>query len=128
MADFKPDQTVYLPDGREAVYFARLKGRGHLVRLCYTSEFDFDGTGNFIDERLSLVPKVLEHPPVAQYEKGIATLRATQAALQRKAEPLRQEQRRLQQEIARLSGEVIHLTRLVAVRREALAKLENGNG
>lgn len=75
MADFTPDQTVYLPDGREAVYVTEHNGT-HLVRVVYEVPDSHDEPGySYPSDTVLGVQKAYAAPPVEVWDKQVLAKR-----------------------------------------------------
>jgi hypothetical protein len=67
---FQPDQTVYLPDGREAVYVMHNGGQ-HLVRVVREVEDYETGNYSYPDDKITAATKVYASAPVEVYDQQI---------------------------------------------------------
>jgi hypothetical protein len=75
MTDFTPDQTVYLPDGREAVYVTK-SGEDHLVRVVYEVDGSYDEPPySYPSESIIAARKVYAAPPVDVWDKQVLAKR-----------------------------------------------------
>jgi hypothetical protein len=76
MTDFKPQQTVYLPDGREAEYVMQ-NGTQHLVRVIREVPDVHDERGySYPDEKITAATKVYSAAPVDVYDELIEVRKA----------------------------------------------------
>ena len=74
---FEPDQTVYLPDGREAIYVMQ-NGDQHLVRVVREVEGSHDEPPySYPDDKITAAQKVYASAPVEVYDERIAARHAT---------------------------------------------------
>jgi hypothetical protein len=91
MPDFTPDQTVYLPDGREAVYVAK-NGPDHLVRVVYEVEGTYDEPPySYPSESIIAARTVYAEPPVDVWDKQVLAKREQVRELDRELTAKRQE-------------------------------------
>ena len=93
MTDFTPDQIVYLPDGREAVYVTQHNGT-HLVRLVYEALGSYDEPPySYPSDMVTGVAEVFAAPPVERYDQGILEKKKALDALRQQAADLHAEMR-----------------------------------
>jgi hypothetical protein len=75
MTDFTPDQTVYLPDGREAVYVTK-NGQDHLVRVVHEVPDSHDEPGySYPSDKITVARTVYAAPPVDVWDKQVLAKR-----------------------------------------------------
>lgn len=75
MTNFTPDQTVYLTDGREAVYVLKNVDQ-HLVRVMLEVEGGYDEpSSTYPSDKITSVQNVYAAPPVEVWDKQIAAKR-----------------------------------------------------
>ena len=72
---YEPNQTVYLSDGREAVY-VMANGDQHLVRVVREVEDEETGPYSYPDDKITPAYAVYKTPPVEVYDAAIADLKA----------------------------------------------------
>jgi hypothetical protein len=91
---FQSDQTVYLPDGREAVYVASIGGQ-HAVRVVYDVPSDDynEPPYSFPDDKMTMAAQVFARPPVERYDEVIAEKQKAVDALRKQAADLHAEMR-----------------------------------
>jgi hypothetical protein len=83
MPDFTPDQTVYLTDGREAVYVLK-NGDQHLVRVMLEVEGSYDEPSyTYPSDKITPVQKVYAAPPVEVWDKQVLAKREQISELDR---------------------------------------------
>jgi hypothetical protein len=88
---FQPDQTVYLPDGREAVYVTEHNGT-HLVRVVFHSPGGYDEPPyDYPSDTVTGVQTVYAAPPVEAYDERIKARHATLLELDQQLQAKRQE-------------------------------------
>jgi hypothetical protein len=87
---FQPDQTVYLPDGREAVYIMQ-NGAQHLVRIIREVEDSEVGTYCYPDDKITAAAKVYATAPVDMWDKQVLAKREQVRDLDRELTTKRQE-------------------------------------
>lgn len=91
MSDFTPDQTVYLPDGREAVYVLK-NGQEHLVRVIYEVPDSHDEPGySYPSANITVARQVYAAPPEDVWDKQVLAKRQQVSALDRELSIKRQE-------------------------------------
>jgi len=91
MTDFTPDQTVYLPDGREAVYVTK-NGQDHLVRVVYEVPDSHDEPGySYPSDKITVARQVYATPPVEVWDKQISARREELARVSREVQEKRAE-------------------------------------
>lgn len=91
MTDFTPDQTVYLPDGREAVYVLK-NGVQHLVRIVLEAYGGYDEPSyTYPSDTITPVQKVYAHPPVEVWDKQVLAKRQQVSELDRELNAKRAE-------------------------------------
>lgn len=89
--DFQPDQTVYLPDGREAIYVTNNAER-HLVRIVYEIEGGYDEPSySYPEDKITIVEKVYATPPVEVWDKQVLAKREQVRELDRELTAKRKE-------------------------------------
>lgn len=72
---FQPDQTVYLQDGREAIYVAQHNGT-HLVRLVYQSPGSYDEPAyDYPSDVVTSAQIVYPEPPIEVWDKQVSAKR-----------------------------------------------------
>jgi hypothetical protein len=71
---FQPDQTVYLPDGREAVYVMQ-NGDQHLVRIIREVEDNEVGSYTYPDDKITAALKVYAAAPVDVWDAQVLAKR-----------------------------------------------------
>jgi hypothetical protein len=72
---FEPDQTVYLPDGRQAIYVLA-NGQDHLVRVLYEVEDGYDEPPySYPSEKITKTREVYAKPPVEVWDKQVLAKR-----------------------------------------------------
>lgn len=80
---FSPDQTVYLPDGREAVYVMQ-NGEQHLVRVIKHADGDYEEPPyEYPDEKITAAIKVYASAPVDVWDKQVFAKREQVSDLDR---------------------------------------------
>lgn len=80
---FQPDQTVYLPDGREAIYVLA-NGQEHLVRVIYEVEGSYDEPPySYPSDKITTTREVHATPPIEVWDKQILAKRAQVQELDR---------------------------------------------
>jgi hypothetical protein len=83
MSDFTPDQTVYLPDGREAIYVMR-NGDQHLVRIVREVEGIYDEPSySYPDDKITPARVVYPVAPVDVWDKQVLAKRQQVSDLDR---------------------------------------------
>ena len=83
MTNFTPDQTVYLTDGREAVYVLK-NGDQHLVRVMLEVEGGYDEPSyTYPSDKITSVQNVYAAPPVEVWDKQVAAKRQQVSDLDR---------------------------------------------
>jgi hypothetical protein len=88
---FEPDQTVYLPDGREAVYVLNYFDT-HLVRVVYHYEGGYDEPPySYPEDKITHAARVFAKPPVEVYDKEILKLKGAVERLREEAVAARNE-------------------------------------
>lgn len=87
---FQPDQTVYLPDGREAVYVMQ-NGDQHLVRVMHEVDDYETGQYTYPDDRITAAAKVYATAPVEVWDAQVLAKRAQVRELDRELTAKRQE-------------------------------------
>jgi hypothetical protein len=88
---FEPDQTVYLPDGREAVYVLNYFDT-HLVRVVYHHEGGYDEPPySYPEDKITHAARVFAKPPVEVYDKEILKLKGAVERLREEAVAARNE-------------------------------------
>ena len=88
---FQPDQTVYLPDGREAVYVTQYNGT-HLVRVVYRAPGSYDEPPyDYPSDTVTGVQTVYAAPPVEVWDEQVLAKRAQVRELDRELTAKRQE-------------------------------------
>lgn len=93
MPDFTPDQTVYLTDGREAVYVLK-NGNQHLVRVMLEVQDSYDEPSyTYPSDKITSVQDVYAAPPVEVWDKQVAAKREQISDLDRELTAKRQELR-----------------------------------
>jgi len=93
MPDFTPDQTVYLTDGREAVYVLK-NGDQHLVHVMIEVEGSYDEPSyTYPSDKITSVQKVYAVPPVEVWDKQVLAKRAQISELDRELAAKRQDSR-----------------------------------
>jgi hypothetical protein len=93
MADFTPDQTVYLTDGREAVYVLK-NGDQHLVRVMLEVEGSYDEPSyTYPSDKITPVQKVYAAPPVEVWDKQVLAKREQISEIDRELTAKRRELR-----------------------------------
>jgi polyhydroxyalkanoate synthesis regulator phasin len=96
MYDFTPDQTVYLPDGREAVYVTEYNGT-HLVRVVYEVPGSYDEPPySYPSDTVTGVAEVFTEPPVERYDQGILEKQKALDALRQQTAALHAEMREIE--------------------------------
>lgn len=91
MTDFTPDQTVYLPDGREALYVTK-NGQDHLVRVVYEVPDSHDEPGySYPSDKITVARQVYAAPPVEVWDKQVLAKREQVRELDRELTVKRQE-------------------------------------
>lgn len=94
MTDFNPGQTVYLTDGREAVYVLK-NGDQHLVRVMLEVEGSYDEPSyTYPSDKITPVQKVYAAPPVEVWDEQVAAKRQQVSELDRELNSKRAEIRR----------------------------------
>jgi hypothetical protein len=89
---FQPNQTVYLPDGREAVYVMQNGGQ-HLVRIVREVEDSEVGPYSYPDDKITSAAKVYASAPVDVWDKQVLAKREQVQALDRELTAKRAEVR-----------------------------------
>ena len=93
MPDFTPNQTVYLTDGREAVYVLK-NGDQHLVRVMLEVEDSYgEPAYSYPSDKITSVRKVYAAPPVEVWGKQVLAKREQVRELDRELTVKRQELR-----------------------------------
>jgi hypothetical protein len=93
---FAADQTVYLPDGREAVYVTHHNGT-HLVRVLYDVPGSYDEPPySYPSETVTAVAQVFAAPPVERYDEAIAEKKKAVDALRQQAADLHAQMREIE--------------------------------
>lgn len=93
MPDFTQGQTVYLTDGREAVYVLK-NGDQHLVRVMLETEGSYDEPSyTYPSDQITPVQKVYAAPPVEVWGKQVLAKREQISELDRELTAKRQELR-----------------------------------
>jgi hypothetical protein len=88
---FEPDQTVYLSDGREAIYVLNYFDT-HLVRVVYHYEGGHDEPPySYPEDKITHAARVFAKPPVEVYDKEILKLKGEVERLREKAVAVRNE-------------------------------------
>jgi hypothetical protein len=88
---FQPHQTVYLPDGREAIYVTQYNGT-HLVRVVFHSPGGYDEPPyDYPSDTVMGVQTVYAAPPVEVYDERIKARHATLLELDQQLQAKRQE-------------------------------------
>lgn len=87
---FKHNQTVYLPDGREAVYFLQ-DGERHLVRILHELDDPEVGPYTYPEDKVTVAARVYATAPVEVWDKQILAKRAQVSELDRELTAKRQE-------------------------------------
>lgn len=88
---FEPDQTVYLTDGREAIYVTQNAER-HLVRLMREIDGGYDEPPyQYPEDKITVVDKVYASPPVEVWDKQVLARRAQVQELDRELTAKRKE-------------------------------------
>jgi hypothetical protein len=91
MTDFTPDQTVYLPDGREAVYVTK-NGQDHLVRVVHEVPDSHDEPGySYPSDKITVARMVYAAPPVEVWDKQVLAKRQQVSELDRELNAKRME-------------------------------------
>lgn len=90
---FEPDQTVYLPDGREAIYVLA-NGQDHLVRVIYEVEGSYDEPPySYPSDKITTTREVYAKPPVEVWDKQVEAKREQVRELDRELTAKRAEVR-----------------------------------
>lgn len=90
---FEPDQTVYLPNGLEAIYVLA-NGQDHLVRLIYEVEGDYDEPPySYPSDQITTTREVYAKPPVEVWDKQVEAKREQVRELDRELTAKRAEVR-----------------------------------
>lgn len=90
---FEPDQTVYLPDGREAVYVLA-NGQDHLVRVIYEVEGSYDEPPySYASDKITTAREVYAKPPVEVWDRQVQVKREQVRELDRELTAKRAEVR-----------------------------------
>lgn len=88
---FQPNQTVYLPDGREAVYVTQHNGT-HLVRLVYHAPGSYDEPPyDYPSDIVTGAQTVYAEPPVEVWDAQVTAKREQVRELDRELTAKRQE-------------------------------------
>jgi hypothetical protein len=88
---FEPDQIVYLPDGREAIYVLNYFDT-HLVRVVYRYEGGYDEPPySYPEDKITHAARVFAEPPVEVYDKEILRLKGEVERLREEAVAARNE-------------------------------------
>lgn len=97
---FQPNQTVYLPDGREAVYVLA-NGREHLVRVMHEVEGHYDEPPyTYPSDNITTTREVYAAPPVEVWDKQVLAKREQVRELDRELTAKREELRALSDMLA----------------------------
>lgn len=112
---FEPDQTVYLPDGREAVYVTQHNDK-HLVRLVWESE-DGEECYQHTEDKLTPVQDVYAAPPVAVWDRYVVAKRDLSRQLDREIGLKRRE-------LNALTAQAAGFIELIDAYKERIAGLE----
>lgn len=88
---FETNQTVYLPDGREAIYVLA-NGQDHLVRVVHEAEGSYDEPPySYPSDKITTTREVYAKPPVEVWDKHVLAKREQVRELDRELTAKRQE-------------------------------------
>jgi hypothetical protein len=90
MSDFEPNQTVYLPDGREAIYVMQ-NGDQHFVRIIWELEDRDYGPYSEPEDKITAAAKVYATAPVEVWDAQVLAKREQVRELDRELTAKRQE-------------------------------------